>query len=162
MVKQSKQDLINKIEVMKLGVQLESDVREILEKFKHRKKVNKTFLDAVEAKGYSPYIYKEKYSMTLNISKRFPGGYKDLLFTVHTNIYSESHGITWEKIDQELKKYAYKERLEKYQKHLEEFDADLEEFKAFVAYVKGKSFICAGIDLIKNELEYALHYITKA
>ena len=111
----NKQSIEKEMAALRVAVQMEAEIREVIEKFKHYKQVNSKFIDAVKAKGYYAYICKDKFSTKLVISANNHNiDYSDRVdFTIYVSEFMERNPITWEKIESELVRYGFQARLDK-------------------------------------------------
>ena len=95
------------IDDYKTLVQLEKDVKELIEKFKRYKLVNKSFCNALKEIGYFAYIVKDNDYKKISIK---PIGSGNNFPSFYLRVYKES--LTWDNILEEFKRYNYQKKLE--------------------------------------------------
>lgn len=157
----NKQSIHNKVEALKVAVQMEADIREVVEKMRHYKQVNSRFIDALTEKGYWAYISKDKYSTKLVVSCNNHGiDVKDRFdFTLYVSELMERKPITWESIERELVRYHYQDKLDTAFQQMKYFEVERVKFKELCEFMEKMEFKCfdlyAAKRLMNNLLDYA-------
>lgn len=84
-------------------IQLEKDVKELIEKYKHNKEIDNTFFDDLEAMGYQSYVKKYElfFIYPFNSGVTFPSFYVNF----------QGKELTYDLIENEFKNRNYENYL---------------------------------------------------
>lgn len=162
-MKHNKQSIDKKIAALEEALVMESHIRAVMDKFKHYKLVNIKFINALKEDGrFHAYIVKDDYSTILTIytEGNFGDNRNDRVeFRMYlSHCMTEKKLITWEGIDKELVRHAFKERLDDCIDMRNSFDEEKKKFEELHSLVKASNFKCFDLYTVKRELEDILNY----
>ncbi len=162
-MKYNRQDLETNIKALELAVKMEADIREVVQKMKHYKQVNSKFTDALKAKGYHAWICKDKYSTKLNVSYNAPQlSYEQRVdFKVYESELIYKCPITWKKIESELVRHAFADRLHTAFEQMKFFEVEKVKFKELTEFMNKMEFKCFDLYQVKREMKELLDYANK-
>lgn len=146
----SKKQLQEHIAEYELGIELRAIVLETIEQFKHYKRVDQRFLDALKAKGCRAYKQSSSWAFC-KVQLERDG------ITVEMHI--SEHGNDWNKMRQSvIFEYPYEKWIEQTKNSLERFDEELSKLKEIRKQVKeikclGASSVELQLDRLIRELE---------
>lgn len=159
----NKQSIERNIKALEEAVNMEANIRKVLEQFKHYKQVNVKFIDALKERGYYAYIARDKWSITLKVSPIN----KDIApvdiqeFRVYVSNFMNKEPLTWDRIEKELVRHNFQGRLKHAYEMLDLFDKEKQDLEDLYNHVNTFSFTCFDMYKIKRELEDALDYANK-
>lgn len=157
----NKQSIQDTIEQLEDALAMEKHLREKLEQFKKYKQVNVKFINALTESGeFHAYISKDKYSTIFNMYKNNPKfGYEDRIsFRLACSSNLCATPITWERIEEELQRYAFQERLDQAFQMMKYFEIEKVKFAELCRVVNEMEFKCFDLYNIKRELNQKLEY----
>lgn len=134
--------LQHRIKALQNAIKMESDIREVLQKFRHYKKVNKKFVDALKEKGYWAYIINDDYKTELRVStlnEREIMSEERQDFRVYASHYVEGRPITWDIIESTLERYNYEKQLQETQDKLANIDKEISLLERVAATIASAS-----------------------
>ncbi len=160
----NKESIEKSIKRLERAVEMEAYIRATVDKMKHYKQVNKKFVDAIkEDPRFHAYINKDQHSTVLMIYEypEYNTGEVFRVFISHWNMDSVEQILTWEKIENEFKRYNYAGRLEEMRKRLNVFEVERESLREVMQFMDKLSFHCFDLYKVKSELKDMLSFADK-
>ena len=160
-MKVNKQIIESEIKSLELALIMEADILATVQEFKHYKRVDSRFTDALKAKGWRAYIVKDKYSTDLVCKPNNTSPVRDTEFRLHVSEMMEKRPITWEQIENELVRYGYKPRLETQKLMLENLANETAIVKDLLTTIESLNLYCFDFYSIKRELKEQFEFAKK-
>lgn len=160
-MKVNKQIIESEIKSLELALIMEADILATVQEFKHYKRVDSRFTDALKAKGWRAYIVKDKYSTDLVCKPNNTSPVRDTEFRLHVSEMMEKRPITWEQIENELVRYGYKPRLETQKLMLERIEAETLLISNTLTALEALKLTCFDLYYIKRELKGMIEFAKK-
>lgn len=150
----NKKYIESQIERLTLCLEMEAFVKSKIELFKHRKQINKTFVDAIKEGGYYCYIVEEYgYKKFICGFNKWNG--KDY---VQSEFYCRPYegGLSWQSLLNEFDRDDYEGSLEQYQHMLTILEDEIIEFEKLVKHIQSLDFKCIYFEPVQRAFGYAL------
>ena len=160
----NKESIEKKIRFYRLALELESYIKETVNKFRRYKKVDKrfAFINALNKReDCNAYIKKDNCSTKLVISLNNAEfrNYEDRVqFSVYVSHYPSLEPLNWDEINKALILYGYQECLNNYLKMKEVYEQEFIKFTELYDLIKDLKFQCFSLTDIKYKFEDMINY----
>jgi hypothetical protein len=154
----NKESILTDIRQGEMGVKLGNDILSVVKEFEHYAQVNKRFTDKLESMGYSAWISKDKFSMTMcvNIYEHEGNSRISAQFHYYLSCIVDKKAFTWEGIKAEVERHNYPQRLHRARGQLEVIEAERKELSDLIEYIDSKKFKCFDLSSQVREIKRLL------